>query len=91
MRILRPMRQRLSDRRLGERLTIKKSVPLDTEQTDTTCSYCSVGCSLHLETYGDMLVKAVPDKEGAVNRGFSAERANSDLTAPFWMASYWIR
>ncbi len=54
---------------LGERLTIKKSVPLDTEQTDTTCSYCSVGCSLHLETYGDMLVKAVPDKEGAVNRG----------------------
>ncbi len=54
---------------LQERLTIKKSVPLDTEQTDTTCSYCSVGCSLHLETYGDMLVKAVPDKEGAVNKG----------------------
>ena len=54
---------------LGERLTIKKSVPLDTDQTDTTCSYCSVGCSLHLESYGDMLVKAVPDKEGAVNQG----------------------
>ena len=50
-------------------LTIKKSVPLETESTDTTCSYCSVGCSLHLETYGDMLVKAVPDKEGAVNKG----------------------
>jgi formate dehydrogenase major subunit len=54
---------------LGERLTLSKSVPLDTDQTDTTCSYCSVGCSLHLETYGDMLVKAVPDKEGAVNKG----------------------
>jgi formate dehydrogenase major subunit len=54
---------------LQERLTIRKSVPLDTDQTDTTCSYCSVGCSLHLETYGDMLVKAVPDKEGAVNKG----------------------
>ena len=54
---------------LGERLTIKKSVPLDTDQTDTTCSYCSVGCSLHLETYGDMMIKAVPDKEGAVNQG----------------------
>ena len=54
---------------LQERLTIKKSVPLETESTQTTCSYCSVGCSLHLETYGDMLVKAVPDKEGAVNKG----------------------
>jgi len=54
---------------LGERLTLAKSVPLDTEATDTTCSYCSVGCSLHLETYGDMLIKAVPDKEGAVNKG----------------------
>ncbi|HML38377.1 MAG TPA: FAD-dependent oxidoreductase [Bacillota bacterium] len=54
---------------LQERLTIKKSVPLDTEETDTTCPYCSVGCSLHLETYGDMLVKATPDKEGAVNKG----------------------
>lgn len=54
---------------LGERLTIAKSVPLDTEKTDTTCSYCSVGCSLHLETYGDMLIRAIPDKEGAVNKG----------------------
>lgn len=54
---------------LGERLTIPKSVPLETESTDTTCSFCSVGCSIHLETHGDMLIKAVPDKEGAVNRG----------------------
>jgi formate dehydrogenase major subunit len=54
---------------LQERLTIAKSIPLKTEVTDTTCSYCSVGCSLHLETYGDMLIKAVPDKEGAVNKG----------------------
>ena len=54
---------------LGERLTMAKSVPLATEATDTTCSYCSVGCSLHLETYGDMMIKAVPDKEGAVNKG----------------------
>ena len=47
----------------------RKIVPLDTEVTDTTCAYCSVGCSMHLETYGDMLVKAVPDREGAVNKG----------------------
>ena len=54
---------------LGERLTIPKSVPLATDSTDTTCAYCSVGCSMHLETYGNMLIKAVPDKEGAVNKG----------------------
>lgn len=54
---------------LGERLSIEKSVPLATDETDTTCSFCSVGCSLHLETYGDLLIKSVPDKEGAVNKG----------------------
>lgn len=54
---------------LQERLTIAKSVPLDTDVTDTTCAYCSVGCSLHLETHGDMLIKAVPDKAGVVNKG----------------------
>lgn len=56
---------------LGERLTIAKSVPLQTEKTETTCPYCSVGCSLTLETHGDMLIKAVPDKEGPVNKGLA--------------------
>ncbi|MDR1245830.1 MAG: molybdopterin-dependent oxidoreductase, partial [Clostridiales Family XIII bacterium] len=59
---------------LQERLSIVKSVPLETEETDTTCPYCSVGCSLHLETYGDMLVKAVPDNMGAVNKGLLCGR-----------------
>ena len=59
---------------LQENLSLEKSVPLDTEATDTTCAYCSVGCSMHLETYGDMLVKAVPDREGAVNRGLLCGR-----------------
>jgi formate dehydrogenase major subunit len=59
---------------LQERLSLVKSVPLETEETDTTCPYCSVGCSLHLETYGDMLVKAVPDKDGAVNKGLLCGR-----------------
>ncbi|MEG1410602.1 MAG: FAD-dependent oxidoreductase [Terrisporobacter sp.] len=54
---------------LQERQTVIKEVPLATDITDTTCSYCSVGCSLHLETYGDMLIKSNPDKEGHVNKG----------------------
>lgn len=54
---------------LQERLTIQKEVPLDTDYSETTCPYCSVGCSLVLESYGDMLIKSNPDKEGLVNAG----------------------
>jgi len=54
---------------LQERLSIAKEVPLQTEVTDTTCSFCSDGCSMHLESYGDMLIKANPDKDGVVNAG----------------------
>ena len=56
---------------LQERTTMIKETPVDTEVTKTTCSYCSVGCSLLLESYGDMLIKANPDKEGVVNAGLA--------------------
>jgi len=54
---------------LQERLYISKSVPLETIITDTTCSYCSVGCSMQLESCKNMLIKANPDIKGAVNAG----------------------
>ena len=54
---------------LQEKQTVAKEVPLDTNVTNTTCSFCSVGCSLNLETYGDMLIKSNPDKDGPVNKG----------------------
>lgn len=56
---------------LQERTTMIKETPVATLETDTTCSYCSVGCSLKLETCGDMLIKANPDKEGTVNAGLA--------------------
>ena len=56
---------------LQERTTMVKEVPLKTVETDTTCSYCSIGCSLKLESYGDMLIKANPDKYGVVNAGLA--------------------
>ncbi|MDR1571115.1 MAG: FAD-dependent oxidoreductase [Clostridiales Family XIII bacterium] len=59
---------------LQERLSMPKPTPLETEETDTICPYCSVGCSMRLETYGNMLVKAVPDKDGAVNKGLMCGR-----------------
>ena len=54
---------------LGERLSIPKSVPVETEVIETTCSYCSVGCTMDLHYKGDLLIKAVPSKEGVVNKG----------------------
>lgn len=56
---------------LQEKTTMAKEVPLATVETDTTCSFCSIGCSLKLESYGDILVKANPDKEGVVNAGLA--------------------
>jgi formate dehydrogenase major subunit len=59
---------------LQERLSLSKPVPLDTVSTDTTCPYCSIGCSISLESYGNLLVKSVPNKEGAVNKGLLCGR-----------------
>ncbi len=59
---------------LQERQTVIKEVPTETDVTETTCSHCSVGCSLLLESCGDMLVKANPDKEGPVNAGLACGR-----------------
>lgn len=56
---------------LQEKTTMIKETPVETLDTDTTCAYCSVGCSLKLETIGDTLVKAVPLIDGAVNAGIS--------------------
>ena len=54
---------------LQERQSVSKEIPLDTDITVTTCANCSVGCTFDLESYGDMLIKANPDKEGFVNKG----------------------
>lgn len=59
---------------LQERTTMAKETPVDTVKTDTTCSYCSVGCSLKLESCADMLIKANPDKDGAVNAGLACAK-----------------
>lgn len=56
---------------LQENQTVAKEVPVLTEHTPTTCSFCSVGCSLDLESHADMLIKANPDKEGRVNAGLA--------------------
>lgn len=59
---------------LQEKTSIAKAVPLKKEETVTTCPYCSIGCTIVLETCGNLLIRAVPDKNGAVNKGISCGR-----------------
>ena len=47
----------------------KKQIPQRTKKTRTVCTHCSIGCTQIVETYGDRLVKAIPDRDGVVNRG----------------------
>lgn len=54
---------------IQERLQIPKSVPVEAVETKTVCSFCSVGCNINLNTKGDMLYKALPDKTSAVDDG----------------------
>jgi formate dehydrogenase major subunit len=59
---------------LQQRQPLKKPVPLKTEKTDTTCAYCSVGCSINVQSHGNLLVKCTPDKQGVVNQGYLCHR-----------------
>ena len=54
---------------LQEKLQMPKSVPLETINSHTVCSYCSVGCHLQLETRGQMIVRALPDKNSTLDQG----------------------
>lgn len=54
---------------IQERLQIDKSVPVDAVETKTICSFCSVGCNINLNTKGDMIYKALPDKTSEVDSG----------------------
>ncbi len=42
-----------------------------TRSVITTCAYCGVGCNFKAELNGDQLVRMVPWKHGAANRGHS--------------------
>lgn len=59
---------------LQEKTHAKKTVPLAKEQTPTTCSFCSVGCSLELSTHGRLIIKADPSVDGPVNEGLVCGR-----------------
>ncbi|NTW71278.1 MAG: molybdopterin-dependent oxidoreductase [Eubacteriaceae bacterium] len=54
---------------IQERLKIDKSVPVHQVETKTVCSFCSVGCNINIQTKGDKLYRALPDKDSTVDNG----------------------
>lgn len=46
-----------------------RDVPGETKSTRTICPYCGVGCSVDLQTRGDVLVGVLPAMDGPANRG----------------------
>ncbi|MDQ2095946.1 formate dehydrogenase subunit alpha [Rhodalgimonas zhirmunskyi] len=54
---------------LQEKSVIEKGTPA--RSVVTTCAYCGVGCSFKAELNGDELIRMVPWKSGAANRGHS--------------------
>ena len=59
---------------LQERITLKKSIPLDTKKTDSICGLCSIGCSTCVESLGNLLVRTTPAKGRGVNGGVMCGR-----------------
>ncbi len=64
---------------LQERRPVHKQVPLNSCQTLTTCSGCSIGCAQILESTGDMLLRALPVEGDYVSGGLLCEKGRFDL------------
>lgn len=45
-----------------EREAVKKQVPVAFNNVNSVCNYCGAGCNMVLQTKGDLVFKALPDK-----------------------------
>jgi len=45
-----------------EKEAVKKQVPVELENTESVCNYCGVGCNLIYQSRGNLVFKALPDK-----------------------------
>jgi len=52
---------------LIEKSVIEQGLP--DRRVTTTCAYCGVGCSFHVELRGDRVVRMRPDEAGGANEG----------------------
>ena len=71
---------------LGEKFTYGKRVPLASDCTETTCSFCSVGCKTILHTNENLVAKSTPVDEKTLcskgRFGFGELIGKDRLTTP---------
>ncbi|WP_414149944.1 molybdopterin-dependent oxidoreductase [Acetobacterium malicum] len=70
---------------LREGLTGIKQIPLDTDKTESTCGYCSAGCQITIESKGDTIIKAIPQKNHRdLNQGVMCGRGRFGTNLVQW-------
>ncbi|MDO9491664.1 molybdopterin-dependent oxidoreductase [Acetobacterium sp.] len=70
---------------LREGLTGIKQIPLNTDKTESTCGYCSAGCQIIIESKGDTVIKAVPQKNHQdINQGVMCGRGRFGTNLVQW-------
>ncbi|AWW25384.1 FAD-dependent oxidoreductase [Acetobacterium carbinolicum] len=70
---------------LREGLIGIKQVPMDTDKTESTCGYCSAGCQIIIESKGDTIIKAIPQKNHQdINQGVMCGRGRFGTNLVQW-------
>ncbi|MCH4891096.1 2Fe-2S iron-sulfur cluster binding domain-containing protein [Acidaminobacter sp. JC074] len=64
---------------LMEKALIKKPVPLEGEITETICNQCGLGCSIELESKGNLLLRSLPKATDSINKGLLCKKGRFDL------------
>nr|WP_320025609.1 molybdopterin-dependent oxidoreductase [uncultured Acetobacterium sp.] len=70
---------------LREGLTGIKQIPMNTDKTESTCGYCSAGCQIVIESKGDTIIKAIPQKNHQdINQGVMCGRGRFGTNLVQW-------
>jgi len=64
---------------LQEKLKIQKPVPVLPKITHTTCTACSIGCQVNIESRGELLLKAIPDYYDKTSKGLLCSKGKFDF------------
>ncbi|MCL2062320.1 MAG: FAD-dependent oxidoreductase [Firmicutes bacterium] len=71
---------------IGERVPLKKCVPLHTQATQSVCGGCATGCGVKVHSYGRLHIKNTPLSGGMLCRegrfGFIKQLKQPRVTAP---------
>lgn len=64
---------------LQEKMNIKKPIPVLPTITQTTCTACSIGCQVNIESKGSLLLRAIPDYYDMTSKGLLCSKGKFDF------------